>query len=1519
MRLIVSDQDIENCFKTPKFENKFRRLGEYLKPLVSQVFLLSQLEAENGEASYLQLKEHFGDLISTERNGCNLFKDAEQSLPHALALTLYAVWTSIYAYNQDAEESFWKSFYDGLTYVKKNPVYNEKTGQAIRLVFKHFENLVDFPEVDQETSWVHISPIILHGLPQPHITRLINEIVLTESSQWLSVESQLQEWLYLMDQKLFPKSTLKRFFKYGGDAARIFTQTLMDMRDDWNEQGHLPEQVLSLPEYILNLFKASAQSTLVKPQTFRQRKLPSSKPPVLLLNLERELQPFLYIPQRRAMTRPFEASISASSIGKPKGFAAEIQLQTYLIEGDRYSRDAVPEEGEFREALLVPPAAEYRVRFSGDNVPYSIEIPHHHVLVFDARSGQLLDLRQDIRWPEELVVLYTKGSYLSSNALPDGFEPDEQPHLNQSWSDWQYVILRNAHYLKWQGSDGKTQSYQARRRQKPLCLDLNLTNPAPHWVHLPSGLELVSELSELTCSVTGLQPGQRAFFSLKRQGQRSKIISNRSVDAANSDFSLNCELQPGLYHAQIDAGMDSSERQFLYLPGAAFERSPDQCTFVKATALKVQLPGLCPKEDWQILQTADEHIGIKLTAQGFALEYPNLTALGLSLFKDTAQEITLFLILTDVRWRFYGHARIPHLREMHSDLQELALHQLEDLKDQRLRIEAELPVYDRLQRQKGQVMVQARNFSNEVIVSGRSAVRYHQYAYWDIDMLRFAREAKDLNHDLQAVVGLAIGAEFRAVVSLGLRLKLANLKIEHVDFVNQDVASAGKSLAEEQVIEKLKLSWDVTPADPSAARFQFRVCSLENPVKSHTLQAFDAQDGALYIELPAIEDTETWGLYPEYKQEQNNPFAAISPFSTDKTQVKWTRKGFIHQSTKVTLKGLSSQRLMYTDAWQETGVIMLDAKTPVALADLVMLAYPPQQRNACVQATLKRLANNDFEYVLPGLPDPAVWHYEIYVQATEQIKQKIHAATFRRLGYDINFEEVTIEARDTLYPNVLYLKWKGETPAFEGPLYLIYADKQEQNIRWSEAQAKGTSAKVKLLDLQEKCQYKSYLSLNKPRSHKGKYVFEAPEHLLGFSGRPASDDAHFLKAKIEAEVRPIRCDLIGNKKYKSKNKSKTKTKSKNKAETKTKSVSSLEDLAVLRTNIALKDDPAKDLEIYCDDLRWGISNTFTRPQNKHWLAFLETFHLYPEQIFDAIGEKAFLAVSPFSEQRRFILQHRQPGLKRKSYAYPAYRLRDLSDDYYLFRTVDPKEPSAFYQLTNRQNSIAALDLKINQCDDVYRFYWKGSRLCVRAVKKSVARSVEQGNGRFELLLKAELPLNLWVYPEKWLPLCLYGLKKLTQEQSLDYTSVQRTQIFNTYDICHNMIKNLFENSNNYILGLWLNCRFKNAHSPDEYLQAITGSLALILRLLAYLDLFPARSSGFQVTHLKSISKRLIAQLKNCLFTNSKAQIRYWLLRDAMLAEIFFYWYWNTEIARSTHYLVDNPENILLYIDLKNKK
>ena len=248
---IILESDIKRFFEHRQFSEKFARLGHHILEKLEQVQLIGQIEAENGKDTYLCLRRYLNEYVSSKsKDGVQLFEEAQTNKPFRAVLGLYAVWSSVYGFElNENTSSFWKHFYSGFTYVKGN--HDKKVGDAFKQLLQDFENLVSFENFEQNTSWVHVSPILLHGLPEKHIERFVRDYVLIDSLYRHSIVEQRNQWLKQIQSTTRMSDTLSLFFEHGGDAAYTVTRSFMELRDGWNETGQIPSENvlpdLSLP------------------------------------------------------------------------------------------------------------------------------------------------------------------------------------------------------------------------------------------------------------------------------------------------------------------------------------------------------------------------------------------------------------------------------------------------------------------------------------------------------------------------------------------------------------------------------------------------------------------------------------------------------------------------------------------------------------------------------------------------------------------------------------------------------------------------------------------------------------------------------------------------------------------------------------------------------------------------------------------------------------------------------------------------------------------------------------------------------------------------------------------------------------------------------------------------------------------------------------------------------------------------------------------------------------------------
>ena len=844
---IILESDIKRFFEHRQFSEKFARLGHHILEKLEQVQLIGQIEAENGKDTYLCLRRYLNEYVSSKsKDGVQLFEEAQTNKPFRAVLGLYAVWSSVYGFElNENTSSFWKHFYSGFTYVKGN--HDKKVGDAFKQLLQDFENLVSFENFEQNTSWVHVSPILLHGLPEKHIERFVRDYVLIDSLYRHSIVEQRNQWLKQIQSTTRMSDTLSLFFEHGGDAAYTVTRSFMELRDGWNETGQIPSENV-LPDYMMTTFKQLTQGNSQRSYFTKKIKHPAIKQPYLCFNLDRFLAPFIVIPTRQASVRPFRARISAEDAC----FSREISLETFLSGSLRFTRDALPENSFYKDALLVPPARLYKLSF-GDESEVDLKV-RDDFLIFDTRTGHQLDLYQDIRWPNELAVLFKAGYHVET----DG-QASEPAELQDRWQDWQYLLVTCALELTFISSGNHRRKFYTKAARQHISLSLQNPDCAPYWVHASNGLPIFTALDRLKIQLSGLT--QTVRLALFRQDQ-SYALHRFSVAEPEIALPEKCvSLDAGVYSLVVESGMNNISTDFVYLPHATFTRSPEHCVTQPAKVIHFE-PG-----------SAFDHKldppWIKEEA-GYSLKNIHQAAAKAELFSDSEQVTVVYFILQDIRWRRYGHAHLPHLSEMRIDADILSCYHIENLPDSRLRVEIEKPVFEALRNRREQVTVQVRDAEDTLLIPGHFSVNYHNYVFWDIDLLKYFESAKTLTQHFPLRVGLDLDTFF-ALVHLTPELYLQDLRVQNAEYIDHFLC--------------VEMAWNPHPQDPPPEAMVFRIGTLKGERALLLHSETPEQSGYLSCRFLLPEGTETLDVYPELlAASSSNPFAAMSSLTKFESQ-----------------------------------------------------------------------------------------------------------------------------------------------------------------------------------------------------------------------------------------------------------------------------------------------------------------------------------------------------------------------------------------------------------------------------------------------------------------------------------------------------------------------------------------------------------------------------------------------------------------------------------------------------------
>ncbi|MBT9547095.1 MAG: HEAT repeat domain-containing protein [Candidatus Sericytochromatia bacterium] len=956
---IVYEQDLHDFLDIKPA--KLKDFGDYLAQKFSLVQIIGQIEPEKGVETYHVLKNYLGKMISNQKpNGFNLISLSQNHLYFAYVLALYAVWTSIYQEYSENTDSYWDKFYTNLPLVKRSATdgrYNKMVGDAVKKVIQSSSNLEPFfqdkKDLYAETSWVHVNQILLHGLPQSHIRRFVEKCVFSETDHILSEELQCKTWLRQLEQPppLF-QSTLQRFFRRGGDIALAFTHSFQVLREAWNEDGRiLPHS--GLPSYMHQIFCEEAQKKPPQKQKKSNLKI-QEKIPSLCLELERYMQPFLVIHPRQVSQTGFIVTITSND----PNYKSSITLQTYLHGSIRYSRETHP---ELEPNLLVPPAQFYQVTFSKNNHKSNeldISLPNPQALIFDALSGKLCNLNKDIRWPERLLLVMPK----TGSVETDG-DVNEPIPLQGSWQNWHCFMINQPTSLKLYVQNQLIDTFTARKSRQQLKLQFINKTPVNYWVHVSESLLLVTDLTHFGISCSGMTSAQAVLNLLSPHKSfplfQSLISENQIIHLTEIDPA------PGMYTIQLRDKLQKIYQDILYLPNANFSRSPDDCRTAMANEISFQLP----RVNWKLIQRdskmeALEERGklIKLD-EGACVLNPTLPAIGIEVFPETADSSILYLITQDIRWRRYGHAKMPHIRQMLTQKEFIPLHKLESLTDTRLRVEVEFPVFEQLYSIKGEkVLVEVRDSKNKVLVPGKQSINYRSNAYWDLDMLLFVKEALSLTKDRFVSIGFQLERQFFPLIEVALTLELKNMKIVSLGFKNDK--------------EQFQLTWIHQEENPK--KFNFRLYSKNQAKSGITIKSNEF--GSIIFDLPISGEFLKWDLYVE-RINSNNPFASFGAYEPEKTSFTFTQ--YPSQLNQISPKLKTVALEFRNQQWYEHFEIDINNLTEQELKFLEIRIFKKENNenlNYESQVFLTALpAKHELKFCLPITSVPEVLNLELWV------------------------------------------------------------------------------------------------------------------------------------------------------------------------------------------------------------------------------------------------------------------------------------------------------------------------------------------------------------------------------------------------------------------------------------------------------------------------------------------------------------------------------------------------------------
>lgn len=852
MKTAISISDLEPIIqKHQAYGAKHTRyfIGEEVLKHIKKVQLLGQIETAEGEQTYLYLRDWLRSHSESERN--DWFKQAEDYLEfrQAAVLALFCVWTVIF--NRDTD--YWRFFSEQLA-IKNNSARHWQASQALKNIIDRFPQLATFPEVAKDTPHTRIYRIYLHALPPDSVKKFIRDYLFNPDDQGLDIKTQRERWVQKMLKHNKFKKDLLPFFKSGGRAARAYTRWFMEMRETYNYKGSPPENH-TLPQYILTGCEAVLRDnkTLLNPQQTAKYvgRIVRSADPELMFNPQRFLSPFLKVP-----LGPVEDP-GACFLLKTSDEQVRFYPQIVEQDGQWLARESTPER---YPELKVAPAKNYNLTLNPHQ--YEIEgVGEAPYLVFDARTGQRLDLTEDAPWPRQFYVLVKElGVY------------DEQGHevtlaaLQSPWHDWFYATLEEVNQFELRDGQSSPLILKGRSQTQPLNLELHSPHTFPNWVHTAEEVLPLSTWEALNISISG---AQRDACLQVEDLLRSKPVFTHFFREQNTwaPSPENMPTLPGVYLFRLDSGIDEVEHKVLYLPHAVFERdfetTGDPTELAKA--LHLSLP-ICPELDDLHRPDSFESLSqsVHMTIK------PERAAVRLTFFQDTLHSVFVHLMCRDIRWRQYGYAQMPLLHEMHNHTGFFPLRAMEDTEESYVRIEIEPDVMQYVKSTDRGIGLQMRQLDGAVLFEHSQKLQRRQAFFCDIDLLQLAKEAEtyQVNH---TELGIVWNQKFFSLIRFGLALELEGLsqKPGEMTKVNQDL------------VQQIELLWNPQPHDPED--LILCVGSFDGQ-HSFDIEVSSAQ-GQVCVELPLKLYDLDWGV----QIFDGNEF--FPSFNANQAQLTWTQQG----------------------------------------------------------------------------------------------------------------------------------------------------------------------------------------------------------------------------------------------------------------------------------------------------------------------------------------------------------------------------------------------------------------------------------------------------------------------------------------------------------------------------------------------------------------------------------------------------------------------------------------------------
>ncbi|QCQ21935.1 hypothetical protein [Desulfoglaeba alkanexedens] len=863
-----------------------RHLGQAVLERFSGIRLIGEIERREGEETFKALRDALRDALSRTSLGqvCQA-----GSPPWRAVLSLYFVWTGIFAFGEKAGHDLWPPVMEGLGLPVDGNLAN-RCGLLFAQCLKE-NRLEEFEALKDGHRFV--TRILLHGLiPHKHIHRFITDLIEPELRSHLGVyttgEHLVRKWKQKGMLAYLPRP-IQRFIEHGDPVNVNIAERFLDMANRWDEDDPALWRQWGLPQYMVNAFRNHVRSR--DGGTIRKSWAPASKErPYFYFDLQQSEVPLLHIPAQQ-MKSPVDFQLKWRDL---QGGERQQSLQMNLtpVDGSHYTEPQDLDVGPCDDGINL----EARDRSSGTVSTQFIQAPmatsnggaRLPLYLFSRSTGKLLDLGGGKRaLPEELLLVYPNDSTLEVRGGRLSSEPER---MAGSWSGWQYALctLENDGSFDYRGPDASF------RAETSATVDFSFNSlgetpylegrgQAPPWLRSLEGWPIFKDPDQIAvvCPEGGYPVWRNAFGKLIRRDQTG---FTQAIDLAFRKQGAEYEVgiafppqwEPGVYeiHLRGPLGIEDVILPFIYLPLSDFElvREPETgpvSEFRFRCGQKVVMEPL-------FHTTMGDESGIIV----LSLQQDRGQAFcGIKVFAHSRMPVTLLLARSDLRWSRRSDRGLFHWDLWRCRPEEIPVQRLDEISDARVAVQFDSfsPGGARGRSPKLQLLLKTLGEKTEeeqtLYSYDAPAFRRNVNDTWLVDLKKFS----DLIKSLRSVEAAAV-----TVRSFDGRGELVLFTIlKHPAFKDFRVELAGGG----EKTERLKISWTPQRNDPQTGRF-VRIYPEGEP-RGGTL--YRLQDGAAPpFEIP-IGATDKPGCWYLRMEAHRSRFGALSAASDSAPSFKWLR------------------------------------------------------------------------------------------------------------------------------------------------------------------------------------------------------------------------------------------------------------------------------------------------------------------------------------------------------------------------------------------------------------------------------------------------------------------------------------------------------------------------------------------------------------------------------------------------------------------------------------------------------